>query len=116
MLTDTKLKALKPREKLYRVADSGGLCIEVRPTGSKLWRYRYRYMGVPKMLGFGEYPTIPLAGRADPKSGRWIDGARDRRDEARRLLADGIDPSAQRKEDDRQKRLSATNTFEAVAK
>lgn len=116
MLTDTKLKALKPRQAVYRVADSGGLCIEVRPTGSKLWRFRYRYMGVPKMLGLGEYPTIPLAGRSDPKSGRWLDGARDRRDEARRLLADGIDPSAQRKEDRRQALLSSANTVEAVAR
>jgi integrase len=116
MLTDTKLKALKPRQAVYRVADSGGLCIEVRPTGSKLWRFRYRYMGVPKMLGLGEYPTIPLAGRNDPKSGRWLDGARDRRDEVRRLLADGIDPSAQRKEDRRQALLSSANTVEAVAR
>jgi integrase len=116
ILTDTKLRALKPRGKLYRVADSGGLCIEVRPTGAKLWRFRYRHNGIANMLGIGSYPAVPLAGRADPKSGKWIEGARERRDEARKLLADGIDPSAQRKDDRRQSLLSASNTFEAVAR
>jgi len=47
MLTDTKLRALKPRVRPYRIADSHGLCIEVRPTGTKAWRYRYRYAGKP---------------------------------------------------------------------
>jgi hypothetical protein len=50
MLTDTKLRALKPKEASHRVADSNGLCIEVRPTGAKVWRYRYRYAGKPSIV------------------------------------------------------------------
>ena len=82
MLTDTKLKALRPREKLYRVTDERGLCVEVPPTGSRLWRFRYRHNGKARMLSLGEWPGVSLA------------QARERRDEARALVAQGIDPSA----------------------
>ena len=50
MLNDLKIKSLKPREELYRVADHSGLCIEIRPSGSKFWRYRYRFLTKAKML------------------------------------------------------------------
>lgn len=85
-LTDTAIKALKPQEKVYREADSEGLAIEVRPNGSKLWRYRYRFMGKASMLSLGEYPHISLK------------QARQLRDEAASLLAQGTDPAAQRKQ------------------
>jgi integrase len=115
MLTDTRIRTLKPRDSLYRVADSGGLCLEVRPTGAKLWRYRYRHLGIPKMIGLGSYPDVPLAGRVDPETGEWINGARDLRDKARKELGSGADPSAQRKERKRRSLMSAANTFQAVA-
>ena len=100
MLTETKIKALKPRSAPYRVADAKGLCIEVRPTGAKLWRVRYRYSGTARMLGLGEWPAVSLA------------GAHDRRDDARKLLAQGIDPSAARKE----AKQADAQTFETIAR
>jgi hypothetical protein len=58
MLTDTKLRTLKAKAKLYRVADTNGLCIEVRTNGARIWRYRYRYAGKASLLGLGNYPTV----------------------------------------------------------
>lgn len=84
-LTDSAIRNAKPKEKLYRLADANGLCLEITPTGSKLWRYRYRYNGKAKMVGLGPYPATSLA------------QARSKRDEARELLGQGIDPSEQRK-------------------
>lgn len=104
MLTDLKLKALKPRDALYRVADAHGLCIEVTPTGSKLWRYRYRYAGLAKMLALGPWPLVSLA------------SARLKRDDARRLLLDKIDPMAKRRRDGEQLRQAQRGMFETVAK
>ena len=100
MLTETKIRALKLRTKLYRVADTKGLCIEVPPTGSKLWRFRYRHNGKARMLGFGEWPAVTLA------------DARQRRDQARALVAKGLDPSAERQREKRAER----QTFEAIAR
>lgn len=81
MLTDTKLRALKPKEASHRVADSNGLCIEVRPTGAKVWRYRYRYAGKPSIVTMGEYPTMSLM------------QARAERDKLRALLKGGANPA-----------------------
>ena len=100
MLTDTKLKALRPRATLYRVTDDKGLCIEVPPTGSRLWRFRYLHSGKARMLGLGAWPAVTLA------------DARQRRDEARKLVAQGIDPSAARKATKDADAL----TFEAIAR
>ncbi len=61
MLTDTKLRTLKSRESAYRIADTDGLCIEVRPSGAKVWRYRYRYAGKPSIITMAEYPIMGLA-------------------------------------------------------
>ncbi|SDZ17633.1 protein of unknown function [Lysobacter sp. yr284] len=60
MLTDTKLRSLKPRASVYRMADCTGLAIEVRPTGSKQWRCRYRFAGKANMAALGEYPSMSL--------------------------------------------------------
>jgi len=60
MLTNTKLRALKSRVRVYRVADTNVLCIEVRPSGTKAWRYRYRYAGKPSMITLDEYPAMSL--------------------------------------------------------
>ncbi len=100
MLTDTKLKAMRPRGKLYRVTDDKGLCVEVPPNGSRLWRFRYLHSGKARMLSLGAWPAVSLA------------QARERRDEARALVALGIDPSAERKA---AKAIDA-DTFEAVAR
>lgn len=61
MLTDAKLRSLKPKDAVFRVADCQGLCIEVRPSGSKIWRYRYRFAAKANMLSLGEYPGVTLA-------------------------------------------------------
>lgn len=102
-LTDTSIRTAKPTEKLYRLTDSNGLCLEVASTGSKLWRYRYRYDGKGKMLALGPYPAVTLA------------QARQKRDEARKLLIEGIDPSEQKKAAKQAQRADGV-TFEALAR
>ena len=84
MLNDTKIKKLKPMDKSYRIADQGGLCIEVRTTGTKLWRVRYRFAGKASMISLGEYPIIGLA------------EARQKQEEIKTLLANNIDPAVHR--------------------
>ena len=81
MLTDTKLRALKPRTSAYRLADANGLCIEVRPSGAKAWRYRYRYAGKPSIITLAEYPAMGLA------------EARAERDRLRALVRGGGNPA-----------------------
>ena len=103
MLTDTKLRSLKPKESVYRVADSNGLTIEVRPTGSKLWRYRYRFAGKANMVGLGEYPALSLH------------QARAERDRLRALLKGGADPAQVAKAERVALVERAANTFGRVA-
>ena len=100
MLTDTKLRALRPRAKLYRVPDDRGLCVEVQPTGARYWRLRYRFGSTQKMLSLGVYPDVSLI------------AARKRRDEARAMIAGGTDPSAQRQAD----KCESSQTFETIAR
>lgn len=102
-LTDTAARTAKPREKLYRLADAAGLCLEVTPSGSKLWRFRYRFGGKAKMMGLGAYPAVTLA------------KARERREDARRLLADGIDPTTH-KQDEKRAQAAHVHTFEELAR
>ena len=103
MLTDTKLRALKPKAAVYRVADSNGLAIEVRPSGARLWRYRFRIHGKASMAALGEYPLVSLG------------EARRLRDEARATLAAGVSPvvAAQARRAAQAER--AGNTFAIVA-
>lgn len=101
-LTDPKIRALRASAALYRVADSRGLCIEVRPTGAKMWRFRYRFAGKAKMLTLGEFPAVPLR------------EARVRRDRARDQLQQGIDPSVERRTQRVLRAVSAENTFRAI--
>ncbi|RLG28706.1 integrase [Methanosarcinales archaeon] len=100
MLTDTEIRNLKPREKAYKVFDGGGLYLEITPIGSKLWRYRYRYKGKNKTLALGKYPVISLA------------EARKKHLEAKRMLANGLDPSAMK----RKEKLRNAKTLEVVAR
>ena len=103
MLTDTKLRSLKSRANVYRVADANGLCIEVRPSGAKLWRYRYRLNGKASMATLGEYPLVPLV------------DARERRDAARKTLAAGVSPVAAEQARRTAQAEKAGNTFAVVA-
>ncbi len=120
-LTDAKIKNAKPRPKVYKLFDGGGLFILVKPNGSKLWRLAYRHEGKQSVIALGAYPDISLAGQTVAMNGgeKWIDGARELAAQARRLLGQGVDPAADRKarkaaqvnEDDQ-----LENTFEAVAR
>jgi integrase len=103
VLTDTKLRGLKPRTTVYRQADQNGLCIEVRPTGAKLWRYRYRYGGKASMAPLGEYPAVSLA------------EARAERDRLRALLNGGANPTTVVRIERAARADQAQNTFGAVA-
>ena len=104
MLTDTKLRSLKPRAKLYRVADAHGLCVEVDPCGSRRWRYRYRFAGKAKMMSLGVYPEVSLT------------AARTKRGAARESLTAGLDPSAQRKVAKLTAKVSSETAFESIAR
>jgi integrase len=103
MLTDTACKNAKPREKAYRLADEKGLYLEVMPNGSKYFRMKYRYDGKEKRLAFGVYPETGLK------------DARDKREEARKQLAQGFDPGETRKAMKAAK-TAETDTFEVVAR
>jgi integrase len=100
-LTDTTIRNLKPRQNPYKKSDGGGLNLRVMPEGSKLWRLAYRFARKQKTISLGSYPVVTLA------------MARDARDEARRLLAQGVDPSEKRKADKRA--AAAARTFGEVA-
>jgi integrase len=102
-LTEIAIKALKARDKSYSVADSKGLCLQITPSGSKLWRYRYRYLGKARVLALGEHPAVSLA------------DARDKRDEARLQLRNDIDPGALRQQTKLIATLGSGNTFGAIA-
>jgi integrase len=93
----------KPRDRFYVLSDGNGLYLLVKPSGSKLWRLRYRFGGTPNMLSLGSFPEISLA------------DARAKRDDARKLLANGIDPSRQRKLDKIAAVSAAKNTFGGIA-
>ncbi len=103
-LTDAKVRALKPREKTYRLGDAGGLYVEVATNGSRYWRMKYRVAGKEKRLAFGVYPDVSLA------------DAREKRDAAKKILAAGGDPGETKKSEKLAQKLNAENTFEAVAR
>lgn len=103
MLNDPACKNAKPKEKPYRLADEKGLYLEVMPNGSKYFRMKYRFGGKEKRLALGVYPETGLK------------LARDKRDEARKQLAQNIDPSQNRKA--MKAALAAdADTFEVVAR
>ncbi len=104
MLTDTAIRKAKPSSKPIRMFDGGGLYLEVALSGGKLWRFKYRFSGKEKRPALGTYPDTSLA------------KARERRDEARRLLADGIDPSENRRVQAAARVALAENSFEVVGR
>jgi integrase len=103
-LTDTAIKKAKPAGKPIKLADGSGLFLLVVPAGGKWWRFRYRFDGKQKELSMGVYPDVSLA------------RAREKRDEARRLLADGIDPGENRKVQKAAKVALSANSFEAIGR
>jgi integrase len=103
MLTDTKLRTLKPRTGAYRLADANGLCIEVRPSGAKVWRYRYRYAGKASIITLAEYPTMSLA------------EARAERERLRALVKSGGNPAYAARVARAAKLEIAETTFGAIA-
>ncbi len=118
-LTDTAIRNAKPGLKQRKLADEKGLYILIHPNGSKYWRFKYRIDGKEKLLALGVYPDIPLASRAHTgESGKplKIKGARELRDEARELLAQGVDPGEHRKVHRATKQGRAANSFEVIAR
>jgi integrase len=102
-LTNAAIKAAHPKAKPYKLYDERGLFLLVQPSGGQLWRLKYRFGGKEKKLGLGIYPETGLK------------EARDKRDEARRLLAAGIDPGEQKKVQRLEQEIQAANTFRDVA-
>ena len=98
-LTELAIKAAEGKDKPYKVYDERGLFLLVTPTGARLWRFKYKHDGVEKLISLGIYPDVKLK------------DARDKRDEARRLIAANVDPSAIR----RAKKSARADTFGAVA-
>ena len=103
-LTDTSVKQAKPLESPIKLADGNGLYLLLSPSGSKLWRWKYRVAGKEKLMAIGAYPTISLA------------DARAARDQARKQLAINVDPMQERKTAKRAKLVAAGNSFEVVAR
>lgn len=102
-LTDAKIKSLKPRDKPYKVTDFGGLYVEVRPTGSRIWRQNYRFGAREKRLTFGAYPALTLA------------DARVARDAAKASLAKGIDPGVEKRSRAEAETSALQHTFSHLA-
>jgi integrase len=102
-LTDRKVKEAKARPSAWKMGDGGGLFLFVTPAGGKLWRWTYRYQGDPRLMALGKYPDISLA------------LARERHRQGRELLANGIDPMAQKKADRLRAREENENSFASVA-
>jgi len=102
-LTHVQIMNAKPREKAYKLPDSETLYLVVQPSGAKLWRMNYRYLGRQKTLHFGAWPTVGIA------------AAREQRDEARKKLAAGLDPAAEKRVATLARKIAADNTLKTVA-
>lgn len=102
-LTELAIRNLKPRPRIYRVADSNGLCLEITPKGSKLWRYRFYHLGKAQMTALGKYPSVSLA------------QARRLRDEAKIILEQGKHPTLHKKAKKLRQAVEGKNTFKRIA-
>lgn len=98
-----EISRLQPRTTAYKVADDHGLYLHIQPSGAKLWRFKFRFRGVEKKLSIGKYPEISLK------------AAREKRDDARRMLSDGIDPAAAKRQAIVEATIGAATTFRLVA-
>ena len=99
-LTEARIRVAKPKEKPYKLRDGRGLHLLITAAGARLWRLRFRHTGRESMISLGAYPDVSLK------------AARERREDARKVIADGVDPSAKRHAE----KLADANTFEAVAR
>lgn len=102
-LSDVACRNAKPREKAYKLADFDGMYLEILPSEGKYWRMKYRFAGKEKRLAIGVYPEISLA------------EAREIRDEARKHLRAGMDPTFAKQEQKRIIKLNSENTFKLIA-
>lgn len=102
-LTDTEIRRSKPAKGPCKLSDSGGLHLLITPAGGKLWRWKYRFDGAEKLMALGRYPEVALA------------DARERRDAARKRLANGIDPMAERMAEKTAVKVATEHTFEKIA-
>lgn len=102
-LSDLQIRKAKQKDKAYKLADSLGLFVLVKPNGSKLWQHKYRYLGKERLLSHGVYPNVSLA------------EARKRRDAARQILSESGDPSVQKRLDQIEAEVQARTTFLLVA-
>ncbi len=103
-LTDRAVRSAKPKEKPYKLADERGLFLLVNPSGSKYWRLKFRVDGKEKLLSFGTYPDVSLR------------EARERRDEAKKLMAAGVDPAENRKAQKAARVEEVSNSFEVLCR
>lgn len=103
-ITDLVCKNAKPKEKAYKLSAGAGMYLEVAPNGSKYWRLKYRHLGKEKRLALGVYPEVGLK------------EAKDKRDDARRLIAENKDPSYIRRQQKQRIANEASNTFEKIAR
>lgn len=103
-LTDIQIKRAKPQDKPYTLNDGQGLSLLINPDGSKGWRFRFRFAGKARLMSFGSYDIVSLA------------EAREKREVARRQVANGIDPVQERKAQKLAQKLSTENSFEAVSR
>jgi len=104
MLTDSAIRNLKLTKKTQRVFDGGGLYLEVSPSGGKWWRFKYRFLGKEKRISVGVYPEVRLK------------RARELRDQFKKLIAEDIDPSENRKAQKNSQIESGNNTFESISR
>jgi len=102
-LSDTGIRSAKVRPKQYKLHDEGGLFLIVKPSGGKLWRFKFRHMGKEQQLSVGTFPNVGLK------------EARKRRDEARAQMARGLNPAFEKRREAAAASVSAANTFKAVA-
>lgn len=102
-LSDAAIRAAKPAAKAYKLFDGGGLFLLVNPSGGKLWRLKYRHLGKEQALALGRYPDVGLK------------DARERREEARKMVAAGLNPSFEKKRAAIAASVGAANTFKAIA-
>ena len=102
-LTDTEVRESKPSDKPYRLSDGGSLYLWVTPSSGKFWRWAYTFGGKEKLMSFGKYPDVPLV------------LARERHAEARKLLAMGVDPMAERKAVKTAEKVAEESSFQSIA-
>jgi hypothetical protein len=103
-LTDVRIRNAKPTGQTYKLSDGAGMYLLVTKDGARYWRFDYRFNGKRRMLALGVYPTSTLS------------LARDRREAARKLLAEGKDPNIAMRETKRTAKIASNNTFETIAR